>query len=200
MHSFLIIGKDEVLKEKKVSEIIKNLGAKRLDFNFQKIEDARNLGSFIKLKATSKTAIVLKNVDNATNEALSAFLKNLEEPQENIIYITTATFFNKIIPTIISRCQIIKVNGEVKRKSQKKYENFLEGTTGSRMKTISNIKKREEAKNFIEEIILTSYQKLIKSPNIELVKISEEAQKCYLALEKNANVTLSLTRFVAEVD
>ena len=41
-----------------------------------------------------------------SNAAFNAFLKSLEEPPKHVVFILATTEKNKIIPTILSRCQI----------------------------------------------------------------------------------------------
>ena len=42
-----------------------------------------------------------------SNAAFNAFLKSLEEPPPHVVFILATTEKNKIIPTILSRCQIM---------------------------------------------------------------------------------------------
>jgi DNA polymerase III gamma/tau subunit len=110
MHSFLIVGGSQETKKGKVMEVInKEKALKQIPFILQKIEDTRNLKKIVKFSFNEKCAIVVENIDTATQECLNAFLKNLEEPTNNIIYILTAANVNNVIPTILSRCEIIKL-------------------------------------------------------------------------------------------
>ena len=43
-----------------------------------------------------------------SKQAFNAFLKSLEEPPKHVIFILATTEKNKIIPTILSRCQIFE--------------------------------------------------------------------------------------------
>lgn len=52
--------------------------------------------------------IIIINADRMTNEAANAFLKTLEEPQQQTLFILTTERLPYIIPTIRSRCQIIR--------------------------------------------------------------------------------------------
>lgn len=45
-----------------------------------------------------------------SNSAFNAFLKTLEEPPKHVIFILATTEKNKIIPTVLSRCQIYDFN------------------------------------------------------------------------------------------
>ncbi|MEK7143011.1 MAG: hypothetical protein AAB785_02255 [Patescibacteria group bacterium] len=75
-----------------------------------KIGFVRQLSSWIILTPHSskyKLAIIL-NAENLTLEASNALLKVLEEPPKNSIIVLQAKKKMRILPTIISRCQIIK--------------------------------------------------------------------------------------------
>jgi len=86
MHAYLVVGEGKGLEEK-VADMVRELKVKVMEYPAKKIEDIRVLNSFISLTLASPTAILLKDVDEATDEALNAFLKNLEEPQENLYFI-----------------------------------------------------------------------------------------------------------------
>ena len=106
MHAFLIIGTSE--PEETISGLADKLHTKTMEFPLLKIEDARNLNSLLRLSFDEPTLIVVPNIHEATEEAVNAFLKNLEEPQENVFFALTAPSLKKVLPTIVSRCQIIK--------------------------------------------------------------------------------------------
>jgi DNA polymerase-3 subunit gamma/tau len=57
-----------------------------------------------------KKIVVLSEADRLTPEATNAFLKTLEEPPKYAIFILATTEKHKIIPTILSRCQIFDFN------------------------------------------------------------------------------------------
>jgi DNA polymerase-3 subunit delta' len=57
-----------------------------------------------------RTVIVLTNIDTMRKEAANAFLKLLEEPSGNILFILTASQPDQLLPTIISRCQQIRLH------------------------------------------------------------------------------------------
>ena len=117
MHAFLIVNRDKKMLEEEIVKITSSLNAIPVEYNLLKIEDTRYLSTLTSLKLKNATAYILRNIDNATPEAQSAFLKNLEEPQEHLYYILTAENISALLPTIISRCQIIKTKNE-KRKTK----------------------------------------------------------------------------------
>jgi DNA polymerase-3 subunit gamma/tau len=53
---------------------------------------------------------IIDEVHMLSNSAFNAFLKTLEEPPKYAIFILATTEKNKIIPTILSRCQIFDFN------------------------------------------------------------------------------------------
>ena len=77
MHSFLFIGKNRELLEKEINKFIKLKKLKPYEHPLKKISDVRELNSFVKLKTNIPTAMVCHNIDNASTEALNAFLKKV---------------------------------------------------------------------------------------------------------------------------
>lgn len=50
--------------------------------------------------------IIIENAEKMTNDAQDAFLKTLEEPPANTIFLLLAENHNLLLPTIVSRCQV----------------------------------------------------------------------------------------------
>ncbi len=71
------------------------------------IDEIRNLKDKINYKPSKgrKKVYIIDEVHMLTKEAFNALLKTLEEPPEHVIFILATTEPEKIIPTIISRCQ-----------------------------------------------------------------------------------------------
>lgn len=55
-----------------------------------------------------KTVIIMTGIESMKKEAANAFLKLLEEPSENLMFILTTNNTEALLPTIISRCQHIQ--------------------------------------------------------------------------------------------
>ncbi len=89
-----------------------------------KIEEIRDLQHNLYLNSYNspyKIAVII-DADKMTNEAQNAFLKTLEEPPGETILILTTADKNKLLPTIISRCQTVvfrNVNTEEIKKALK---------------------------------------------------------------------------------
>lgn len=201
MHAYLIVG-DREQSLIKANELALKLKAKTLEFPLNKIADTRDLRKITKLTFDAPTAILIDSIDEATEEALNAFLKNLEEPQENIYYILTASNLRNVIPTIASRCEIIKLISNKEDKQDKNSERFLNISTGERLALIDKIKDREEAKVFIQNLIETSRFNLLNSEKGRLKTVSdlEILIKTLNNLKSNGNVGLQLSNMTISLN
>lgn len=195
MHAYLIVGTEKPACRQAGEELAKKLKAKILEFPLQKIEDVRTLGSFASLALSSPTTIIIRDIHQATLPALNAFLKNLEEPQKNLSYILTADSLNSLIPTIVSRCQIIKIlNSKSQTLNNDEMQKFVNSKVDKKLEYISNIKVREEAIEFVENLISLLHRQLIDKPQKVLTSQRVEIAVQTLAnLKANGNVALQLT-------
>ena len=57
-----------------------------------------------------RTIMILTGIDTMRKEAANAFLKLLEEPSGDVMFILTADKTDQLLPTIMSRCQQIRLN------------------------------------------------------------------------------------------
>ena len=197
MHAYLITGQNKTGQELEVEKLIKNLGAKRLDYALQKIADVRELGKFTNLAITEKTTIVIADFDRAGEEAQNAFLKNLEEPQENLSYILTAKNEESVLPTIASRCALMEVGSsrlEVGREVEERIMKFVNAAPGEKLQVTSKITKRDEAIDFVKDVLIVLHEKFKNDP--ELLPTIEAAANTLRNLELNGNVQIQLTNFI----
>jgi len=67
---------------------------------------------------------IIKDCDKMNKQASNCLLKFLEEPVPGIIAILLTNNFNKILSTIVSRCQIIRFNNVVSLEINNTLENF----------------------------------------------------------------------------
>lgn len=66
--------------------------------------------AFLKPNEGKKTVIIMTGIEHMRKEAANAFLKLLEEPSENLIFLLTTNHSESLLPTIISRCQHIQLS------------------------------------------------------------------------------------------
>lgn len=98
---------DEILSEK-----TKNLYAPLRVSGGQEIliEHIRALRQEFRLTSYSGgwRIVLISNADRIRVQAANAFLKLLEEPPQNVMFILTSSRESKILPTILSRCQVLR--------------------------------------------------------------------------------------------
>ena len=76
------------------------------------VEDIRNLIEQVRIppQVGKYSIYIIDEVHMLSAQAFNAFLKTLEEPPAHAIFILATTEKHKIIPTILSRCQIFDFN------------------------------------------------------------------------------------------
>ncbi len=76
------------------------------------VDDIRNLIDQVRIAPQLGThkIYIIDEVHMLSTSAFNAFLKTLEEPPKHAIFILATTEKHKIIPTILSRCQIFDFN------------------------------------------------------------------------------------------
>jgi len=76
------------------------------------VDDIRNLTDQVRVppQMGKYSVYIIDEVHMLSSAAFNAFLKTLEEPPKHAIFILATTEKHKIIPTILSRCQIFDFN------------------------------------------------------------------------------------------
>ena len=87
------------------------------------VDDIRNLTEQVRIppQIGKYKVYIIDEVHMLSTSAFNAFLKTLEEPPKHCIFILATTEKHKIIPTILSRCQIY----DFKRINNKDIVNYL---------------------------------------------------------------------------
>ena len=87
------------------------------------VDDIRNLTDQVRIppQVGNYKVYIIDEVHMLSAQAFNAFLKTLEEPPKHCIFILATTEKHKIIPTILSRCQIF----DFKRISVTDAKNYL---------------------------------------------------------------------------
>ena len=124
-HSWLIVGGTKKKRQQKAHDVVAQFTARpQFDTTILEPEEdrqeigisqVRNLQHQLSLKpyaAKFKTGIILE-AQRMTVEAQNALLKTLEEPPSHSVLILTAPSTKNLLPTIASRCQIMRLRSEV---------------------------------------------------------------------------------------
>jgi hypothetical protein len=201
MHAYLLIG-EESQTTQKAKKLAKSLKAKILEFPLEKIEDVRQLNSFVGLSVGEPTVVFARNIHAATLEALNAFLKNLEEPQEGLYYILSAESPKALPETIVSRCQVIfsTTSYSLDPTLISQAQDFLQAPVGEKLAKLAEIRDRQEAKDFTNNLILSCHGLMLsqKDPTIYSRAI-RSASFTRRALEANGNVIVQLANLAVSL-
>ena len=206
MQSVIIIGKDNEKVRQAAKKIISENKISRFDAEFLQTEkavgiaDIRGLQQKIILKPIHgiQKAIILEAFLGITPEAQNAFLKILEEPPASTILIILATSLDFFLPTILSRCNVI-YNEKIKTLTKEDEAIGLKTIEELKKQGVSyalkvsqdNGKTREEALNFLENLIIVSEDNLDKDSS--LFAILKKMQATYTIIKTtNASPRLCL--------
>lgn len=134
-HAYLFVGPPGVGKATAALAFTTSINCSKADLscispkgNYLGIDQIREITSSVHLKPFEGKwkVYIIKSVNKMTLEAANAFLKGLEEPPPQVIFILTTSNLEGVAPTIISRCQIIPFRrvsrGEVEEALKTRYQ------------------------------------------------------------------------------
>lgn len=88
---------------------------------------------------------IVRDADKMRNETANSMLKFLEEPDNNIIAILMTNNYNNLLSTIISRCQVIRLNNDNNIEYDDEFDDFVLNFISSVEKNgINTILKEQE--------------------------------------------------------
>ncbi|HWY79242.1 MAG TPA: hypothetical protein VNW29_02700 [Candidatus Sulfotelmatobacter sp.] len=186
MVCFIIVAKEKKKREAYVKEYANNHKVNTFDITLLErdttksalsigIETIKSLQKNIFLKPIGNTSKIV-HIEDAhllTPEAQNALLKVLEEPPANTyIFLCTETT-EALLPTILSRCQIIQLEEKQKEISEKTREEITHFITtlpnlsiGERLKYAEQLAKdKDKAIIWLENVMLIMREQLLASYN-----------------------------------
>lgn len=226
MRSLLIVGGDKEARRKKARRLAE--GVHPIDQIILSphpsitIEDIRNLKEnlFLKPIRSKKRVAFIFEGEKMTIFAQNALLKTLEEPPERGMIILTAQNPDSLLPTILSRCHIIRIKEGLLlpkdlEKSLKELERLLKSGVGERLQNPPQIgKKRKEAGEWLKRQVVLWHCILLYQNNCinylpkkiypilerlasnltskQVRKTIEEIEKVYQMILTNVNIRLAL--------
>lgn len=171
------------------------------------IEDIKQMQKKIFLKPIKSKlkAIIIDEAELLTIEAQNALLKILEEPPEHTIIILSSETQETLLPTILSRCQLIQLEEEQQTLSEKEREElqiFLEEFSrwgiGERLKKAEQLAKdKEKAIEWITKLIIVSRENMLQSNN-KTMKQWNSLIKSFQTLHTTLKTTNVNPRFAIE--
>ena len=152
----------------------------------------------------------IKDIEKMTDQAANSLLKFLEEPEEDIIAILSCKNTSAILPTIISRCQQIKLVGKKEEKLEEK-ENVAEIILEFRNKfgrkqhlaniyLLNELKNKEDILDFFEIVNRKIEDGYTSCSSFEDIKNNSQVQEKVLQaiydIKANVNSVLVLEKFL----
>jgi DNA polymerase III subunit delta' len=80
-------------------------------YHIEYMRDEIRKAASLKPNEGKRNIIIISNIEKMSTQVSNAFLKTLEEPAPNLMFIITTDNFGSLLPTITSRCQILRCTG-----------------------------------------------------------------------------------------
>jgi len=152
------------------------------------IESIRQIKHFISQKPFnhSNKIIIIYQADNLNSESQNAILKTLEEPGNDNYLILTTSKPSKLLPTIISRCQTIKLKNSPKIISENCF--LITHQIKKDLLTSETISKdKNQVLPFLENQLKIYQNLLIKNPSSDNSHTIQRILKTIAMIEANVD-------------
>ncbi len=243
MHAFLVCGQNQ----DRVGEQVENLFKSRLSGITREnklnlcpsakkesklptltIEDVRFISNWLSQQSSKSRVVIVRQAQCLTIPAQQAILKILEEPGKDNYIILTADSESSLLPTIRSRCKIIRLSSETsatlvdsisysidflqrlteignKLLSEKLtiLYDLLSEFSGKKFSPYQGTIPRPEALKFLENIIADLHSVLLQRTTLNaqrsLTTCLTAACLAHRRLKNNLNVRLALQQFILDI-
>ncbi|MDD2483180.1 MAG: AAA family ATPase [Candidatus Shapirobacteria bacterium] len=151
------------------------------------IDQIRKINNFLSQKPFSHQSkiVVILEIQNLNSESQNALLKNLEEPGSNNYLILSTNKIKSILPTILSRCQVVKISE--KSKFENKTQIVITGNLSKDLALSEKLgKDKEGILPLLENELCFYQQQLTKNPDQKNRILIEKIIKAIQMI--NANV------------
>ena len=176
-----------------------------------KKEEIQMLKSDLSVKSFyGKKIYWIKDIEKMTEQAANSLLKFLEEPEDNIIAILSCKNISAVLPTIISRCQQIKLVGQSENIEIEKNEELIHVVNEyvrryinkphlANIYLLEKLKNKDEIVDFFKHLSIEINNSYTENNLHDALNISRVQEKVLLAvtdLNSNVNATLVLEKFL----
>lgn len=150
-----------------------------------KIADIRQLFKIINYKNYSSKfkLVVVQGVDNISHECANALLKTLEEPPNQTIIILISKSVKKVLPTIISRCKLIRINNPINITQEKslkiinQIQTIKQMSIKERFQFVDDLIKENDINEILTNWLLIYREKIFLDSNFKKIKKITNLQK-----------------------
>ena len=242
-HAYLVVGEDSLYSDEFILSFVKAIFClENKDKEFYSCENCKNCnsinhGNYVDFyKLSSETSIKkdeiqtlksdlsvksfygkkiywIKDIEKMTEQAANSLLKFLEEPEDDIIAILSCKNISAILPTIISRCQQVKLIGQSENIEIEQNEELITITNEyikrymrkphlANIYLLEKLKSKDEVVEFFKYLsmeVSKSYSDEIVSDVINISKVQEKILQAQADLNGNVNATLVLEKFAFTV-
>jgi len=152
------------------------------------IELIRQINHFLSQKPFnhSNKIVIIFQSENLNSESQNALLKNLEEPGENKYIILTTSKLSKLLPTIISRCQTIKLINNSSLSKNQPIE-ILHQIKKDLITSELLSKDKTQVLPYLEDQLRIQQKLLVKNPNSETSQLIQKIIKATQMIESNVD-------------
>jgi len=153
------------------------------------IELTRTIKSWLSQKPFNhqNKIVIIYQIEQFNTESQNALLKSIEEPGENNYFILTTNKPSKIISTIISRCQIIKIKNDFSFDKDSKPLTFSDQIKTNLFQSDSIGKNKQEVLPFLENQLNIYQQIVIKNPTKQNSQIIQKILKSIQMIDANVD-------------
>lgn len=149
----------------------------------------------------SKRIYIIRDADKMRSETANSMLKFLEEPDNDIIAILMTNNFNNLLSTIISRCQVIRLNNDNVDVNDSELDllviNFIKSIENNGVRTIMKeqellfntvlMKDRDKLLNVFDKMIDMYYDIMKINTGNKLIKFNNYLDILINIASKNTN-------------
>ena len=179
-----------------------------------KKEEIQMLKSDLSVKSFyGKKIYWIKDIEKMTEQAANSLLKFLEEPEDDIIAILSCKNISAVLPTIISRCQQIKLVGQSENIEIEKNEELIHVVNEyvrryinkphlANIYVLEKLKTKDDIVEFFKHLSIEINNSYTENNLHDALNISRVQEKVLLAvtdLNSNVNATLVLEKFLFTV-
>jgi len=159
------------------------------------IEQIRDLEKRLVLKPyrAKIKVVVIDGAEKLTLPAQNALLKTLEEPPENSLIILTSERKDLLLPTIVSRCQVFRLKGEIDLEKNSLNLPEIQGKRVGECLKIAALycSGKNEAIAFCQQLLLKERGSFLNNPSIKKASNIRYILNTLKLLESNVNPILA---------
>lgn len=198
-----------------------------LSINNEEIEKLLKYMETKSIRENGRRVYIINGIERITRDISNKILKFLEEPEEGIYALLITSGIDKVLPTIISRTQVINISFDKEEENDEiieRTQEFLNKIFIKKEETIAYtneilhdiISNREEIYNFFETSENIFSNAINKKNNLStsekyenknfdkidieiLINILDITNKLKQLVKKNININLLLDRYIIEV-